>query len=61
MLKGNIDRRDIQLLLLRYPQLKTVCGAVEQSLMRNQARAAVFAEWARWVASTIEAEQDDGY
>jgi hypothetical protein len=56
-----MDRRDLQLLLLRYPHLKAESGPVMECLIVAGANPAAIAEWKTWVASTIEPEHDEGY
>lgn len=56
--KGDTDRRDLKLLLLTYPQLKTEVGAVSERLRALGADEAAIAEWASLVALDIELEKD---
>jgi hypothetical protein len=60
--KGDTDRRDLKLLLLRYPQLKTETGPVSERLTAAQASQAAIETWAGLVNTVIEAERDeDGF
>jgi molybdopterin converting factor small subunit len=56
--KSGTDWRDLMLLLLTYPLLKTERGAVLERLTAAGASAAVLAEWQRLVASEIRPEGD---
>ena len=57
--KGDTDRRDLKLLLLKYPQLKVEAGAVLERLTAAQASAGALAQWKALVATPIEAETDE--
>lgn len=51
--KGDTDRRDLKVMLLAYPALKTQVGAVLDRLTTAGATEAALAEWKRLVASEI--------
>jgi len=57
--KGDTDRRDLKVLLLAYPQLKSESGAVADRLREDGADDRAMNEWRRLVASTILAEDED--
>lgn len=57
--KGDTDRRDLKLLLLAYPSLKSLEGAVAERLKSAAADAKSLAEWAALVASDILPEAAD--
>jgi hypothetical protein len=59
--KSGTDWRDLTLLLLTYPQLKSESGAVMERLKANGADAQAIEEWRRLVASEIRPEQPDEY
>jgi len=60
--KGDTDRRDLKLLLLRFSQLKTATGLVMERLTAAQASQAANETWAELVNTAIEAERDeDGF
>ena len=59
--KGDTDRRDLKLLLLNHPNLKIDEGPVTERLAASGATAAAMEEWSRWVASTIEFEDDEAF
>lgn len=60
--KGDTDRRDLKMLLLQYPGLKTESGTVTTCLKCAHATQETLAEWAKIVASSIEPQGDDeGY
>jgi hypothetical protein len=56
--KGDTDRRDLKVLLLTYPHLKSESGPVLDRLRAAGANNQVIAEWNRLVASTIQAPSD---
>jgi hypothetical protein len=56
--KGDTDRRDLKVLLLEYPELKTDTGPVLTRLLAGSASAAALDEWKRLVASEIRPEGD---
>ena len=58
--KGDTDRRDLKLLLLHHPELKTKLGPVRSALTAASASDATLDEWDRWAAAAIEPEADDG-
>lgn len=57
--KADTDRRDLKVLLLAFPQLKSESGLVLDSLNRAHADESVFAEWRELVASTIQPESEE--
>ena len=60
--EGDTDRRDLKVLLLAHPQLKSETGPVADRLRADNADARAMEEWRRLAASTILAEDDDeGY
>ena len=60
--KGDTDRRDLKVLLLAYPHLKTTTGPVRERLTEAEATAASLAEWETLVATDIQPESDaDGF
>jgi len=60
--KGDTDRRDLKMLLLAHPQLKTETGLVADRLREDKADPRAVEEWRRLVASRILPEDDeDGY
>ncbi len=60
--KGDTDRRDLKVLLLAYPMLKTEAGPVADRLREDNADRRAFEEWRRLVVSRIVPEDDqDGY
>lgn len=56
--KGDTDRRDLKVLLLAYPQLKSAEGLVLDRLRAAGADEETLAEWRRLVATEIEAPDD---
>lgn len=56
--KSGTDWRDLTILLLTYPKLKTDAGAVRDRLIAAGVHEAVFAEWQRLVAFEIRPEGD---
>jgi hypothetical protein len=56
--KGDTDRRDLQVLLLAYPQLKSQTGPVLDRLRAAQANDRVISEWNHIVATAIETPND---
>jgi hypothetical protein len=57
--KAGTDSRDLRMLLLAYPQLKTELGPVMNSLVAAGATPAAINEWSILVGSAIEPENDD--
>jgi hypothetical protein len=57
--KADTDRRDLKVLLLAFPQLKSETGAVLDRLNAWCADERVMAEWKELVASQIVPEEDD--
>jgi hypothetical protein len=57
--KGDTDRRDLKLMLLRHPQLKSESGPVMERLKANAADAAAIEQWHRLVASDIRADESE--
>ena len=56
--KADTDRRDLKLLLLAHPALKTTTGPVADRLKANHAQPSVFDEWQGLVESPIEADEE---
>ena len=56
--KGDTDRRDLKVLLLTFPELKTETGPVRDRLLANGASDDALAAWSEWVARVIEPEDD---
>ncbi len=59
--KSGTDWRDLAVLLLAFPELKTESGPVRQRLEAAAAEPAIIAAWERLAAQSIEAERDDGF
>jgi hypothetical protein len=60
--KGDTDRRDLKVLLLAHPELKTDAGPVADRLAAAGAGADVLSEWSQLVAEVIEeAAEDDEF
>jgi hypothetical protein len=57
--KAGSDWRDVAMLLLTFPELKTERGPVRDCLLSAGASDEVLGEWTRIVASTIEPEDED--
>lgn len=57
--KSGTDWRDLAVLLLAFPELKTEFGPVRQRLEAAAAEPAVMAAWEALVAQPIEAERDE--
>jgi hypothetical protein len=57
--KGDTDRRDLKVLLLSYPHLKSAAGPVQERLTASRADEAALAQWRQLVASRIDAEDAD--
>jgi hypothetical protein len=57
--KADTDRRDLKVLLLAFPQLKSETGPVLDRLIAAHADERVLAEWRELVATTIEPESDE--
>ncbi len=57
--KSWTDRRDLTVLLLRFPDLKKSEGHVAEALKRLDANEAAFEFWDELVASDLEIENDD--
>jgi hypothetical protein len=53
-LKGDTDRRDLKVLPLAYPALKTDAGPVREPLLANGAPPAAMRAWEELVALRIE-------
>jgi hypothetical protein len=56
---AGIDQADLCRLLLKFPALKSLTGAVADRLRAHGARTDVFAAWKKLVAQEILAEHDD--
>ncbi len=56
--KAGTDWRDLAVLLLTFPELKTAAGPVRERLEAAGAEPAVFAAWDALVAQTIVPEED---
>lgn len=60
--KGDTDRRDLKVLLLAFPDLKSETGAVYQRLLAHRATAEALRKWSEIVATDIEqAGEDDEF
>ena len=59
--KADSDRRDLKMLLLQFPALKSEEGPVRDRLRVAEADAPVIAEWRELVASDIEPETDEDW
>jgi hypothetical protein len=60
--KSFTDRRDLAILLLTFPDLKSEIGPVLDRLRANSADSATLAAWSELVAEEIRAEDEDaGY
>ncbi len=57
--KSFTDRRDLAVLLLRFPKLKSEIGPVRQRLVAAGADAAVLATWGHIVREKISRERDE--
>ncbi len=57
--KSGTDWRNLAVLLLAFPELKTDFGPVRQRLEAAGAEPAAITAWERLVAQTIEAERDE--
>jgi hypothetical protein len=57
--KSFTDRRDLAVLLLRFPKLKKEIGPVRQRLIASGADATVLSIWARIVKEKITRERED--
>jgi hypothetical protein len=57
--KAFTDQRDLAMLLLRFPELKTLTGPVRDRLVANGAEQAVLAAWEELVAQEILPEEDE--
>lgn len=56
--KADSDRRDLKVLLLAYPQLKTEAGPVLDRLTSASANECAMTEWRELVATKITPEED---
>ena len=59
--KADTDRRDLKVLLLAFPHLKSETGLVFDRLTAAHADERVFVEWRGLVAATIEPESDEDW
>jgi hypothetical protein len=57
--KADTDRRDLKVLLLAFPHLKSEAGPVLDRLNAAQADALALAEWRELVATEIRPEEDE--
>jgi hypothetical protein len=57
--KADTDRRDLKVLLLAFPQLKTESGPVTDCLTASQATDSAIAEWHALVATEIKPEEEE--
>jgi len=57
--KADTDRRDLKVLLLAFPQLKTETGPVIDCLTASQATDSAIAEWLSLVATEIQPEEEE--
>ena len=53
--KGDTDRRDVKVLLLAFPHLKSSRGAVMERLKTHRADVSVLEEWSKLVSLDLEA------
>ena len=62
MPKSFTDRRDLAVLLLQFPELKSATGAVAERLLANSADQQAIGEWEDICKQAIIAtNEDDGY
>jgi hypothetical protein len=59
--KSDLDRRDLKMLLLAFPNLKTESGPVLDRLKSNGADERMVQEWRKLVATEFEAADNDEY
>jgi hypothetical protein len=57
--KGDTDRRDLKMLLLAFPHLKSQAGSVLDRLNAAQADESALAEWSELVATEIETDEEE--
>jgi hypothetical protein len=57
--KGDTDRRDLKVLLLAHPTLKTDTGPVRERLLANSAPPVAMQAWSEFVALRIEQPNED--
>mgnify|MGYP000312413280 CR=1 FL=1 len=57
--KSWTDRRDLTVLLLQFPELKSETGEVAEILRRNEAGEKVFDAWREIVAQDLQVEDED--
>ncbi len=57
--KGWTDRRDLTVLLLKFPELKTSTGAVRSLLEQRNAEPAAIELWEELVSTDLQIEVDD--
>ncbi len=57
--KSWTDRRDLTLLLLRFPELKTETGEVEEILRREEANETILKFWNEIVEQDLQIEDED--
>jgi hypothetical protein len=57
--KSWTDRRDLTVLLLQFPELKSEAGEVAEILRRNEASEKVFDAWREIVAQDLQVEDED--
>lgn len=57
--KSGTDWRDLALLLLAFPELRSVSGPVADSIRTAKAEPAVLATWKKLVHQKIESEEED--
>lgn len=58
-LKSGIDWRDIMMLLLTFPKLKTATGAVTERLKATASPPCVMEVWRQFVATDIKPQKDE--
>lgn len=58
--KAGTDWRDIVMLLLEFPELKSESGPVQQSLQVSKADEGVLAAWKELVSRDFQREEEDG-
>jgi len=59
--KGATDLRDLMVLLLAFPELKSESGAVMERLVANQAEQAAIDAWLQLVSEKIESDETEDW
>jgi hypothetical protein len=57
--KADTDRRDLKMLLLAFPELKSDAGPVKDRLIAMNAGESAMVEWSKLVATKIERESEE--